>query len=112
LRLRAFIGTDAQSWINLQTHYDTENARELTAEMHMLVQAGAETVLEGDSAPNAPRWSTKRRPMLDLVHSGVGLSLVRDSIAMRESQSRGLVIADKVSLDCTLCFVYTAQRAD
>jgi DNA-binding transcriptional LysR family regulator len=49
--------------------------------------------------------------MLDLVRSGVGLSLVRDSIAMRESQSRGLVIADKVSLDCTLCFVYTAQRA-
>jgi DNA-binding transcriptional LysR family regulator len=49
--------------------------------------------------------------MLDLVRSGVGLSLVRDSIAMRESQSRGLVIADKVSLDCTLCFVYTQQRS-
>ncbi|MBI4756964.1 MAG: HigA family addiction module antidote protein [Betaproteobacteria bacterium] len=28
LRLGAFFGTDAQSWINLQTHYDTELARE------------------------------------------------------------------------------------
>ncbi|MEN9865982.1 MAG: hypothetical protein RL748_1572 [Pseudomonadota bacterium] len=27
LRLAAFFGTDAQSWINLQTHYDTELAR-------------------------------------------------------------------------------------
>lgn len=27
LRLAAFFGTDVQSWINLQTHYDTENAR-------------------------------------------------------------------------------------
>ena len=28
LRLSAFFGTDAQSWANLQTHYDTELARE------------------------------------------------------------------------------------
>ncbi len=28
LRLAAFFGTDAQSWINLQSHYDTETARE------------------------------------------------------------------------------------
>lgn len=28
LRLAAFFGTDAQSWINLQSHYDTEMARE------------------------------------------------------------------------------------
>ena len=27
LRLAAFFGTDAQSWGNLQTHYDTELAR-------------------------------------------------------------------------------------
>ena len=27
LRLGAYFGTDAQSWINLQTHYDTELAR-------------------------------------------------------------------------------------
>jgi hypothetical protein len=66
LRLGAFFGTDAQSWINLQTHYDAESACELTDEMHMLVQAGAETVAEGDSALNAPRWSTERPPCLTL----------------------------------------------
>ena len=27
LRLGAYFGTDAQSWINLQSHYDTETAR-------------------------------------------------------------------------------------
>ena len=27
LRLSVFFGTDAQSWVNLQTHYDTETAR-------------------------------------------------------------------------------------
>lgn len=49
--------------------------------------------------------------MLDLVKSGVGLSLVRDAIAMREAQAHGLVIADQVSLDCELSFVCLAQRA-
>ena len=28
LRLGAYFGTDAQSWINLQTHYDTELAHD------------------------------------------------------------------------------------
>jgi addiction module antidote protein, HigA family len=28
LRLAAFFGTDAQSWINLQAHYDTEITRD------------------------------------------------------------------------------------
>lgn len=49
--------------------------------------------------------------MLDLVKSGVGLSLVRDSIAIREAQARGLVIADRVSLDCDLSFVCLKARA-
>ena len=50
--------------------------------------------------------------MLDLVKSGVGLSLVRDSIAIRESQARGLVVADRVSLDCALSFVCQRARKD
>lgn len=33
LRLGAFFGTDAQSWVNLQSHYDTEVARERMAEV-------------------------------------------------------------------------------
>lgn len=32
LRLGVFFGTDAQSWINLQTRYDTELAREALSE--------------------------------------------------------------------------------
>jgi DNA-binding transcriptional LysR family regulator len=49
--------------------------------------------------------------MLDLVKSGVGLSLVRDSIAIREAQARGLVVADQVALECDLSFVCLAARA-
>ncbi|NIC39612.1 LysR substrate-binding domain-containing protein, partial [Aquabacterium sp. A08] len=49
--------------------------------------------------------------MLDLVRSGVGLSLVRDSVAIREAQARGLVVADRVALDCVLSFVCLAARA-
>ena len=33
LRLAAFFGTDAQSWINLQSHYDTEMVRETMEEV-------------------------------------------------------------------------------
>ena len=32
LRLGAFFGTDAQSWVNLQTHFDTEAAREVMSD--------------------------------------------------------------------------------
>jgi len=48
--------------------------------------------------------------MLDLLKSGVGLSLLRDSIAIRESQSHGLVMADRVQLGCALRFVSLASR--
>jgi DNA-binding transcriptional LysR family regulator len=48
--------------------------------------------------------------MLDLVRSGVGLSLARDTIALREAQSRGLVVADRVQLPCCLCFVHARQQ--
>jgi len=38
LRLAAFFGTDAQSWINLQTHYDTELVREAMAKVLLRIQ--------------------------------------------------------------------------
>ncbi len=62
--------------------------------------------------PKSAALVDQEASMLDLVRSGVGLALARDSIAMHESQSRGLVIADKVSLECTLCFVFAASRED
>ena len=62
--------------------------------------------------PNRVALVDQEASMLDLVKSGVGLSLVRDSIAIRESQAHGLVIADRVSLDCVLSFVCLAARRD
>jgi DNA-binding transcriptional LysR family regulator len=49
--------------------------------------------------------------MLDLLKSGVGLSLVRDAVAMRESQVHGLVIAEGLALACELQFVCLEARA-
>jgi DNA-binding transcriptional LysR family regulator len=78
---------------------------------HRLLQAvfgpGSLTGLE----PRRVALVDQEASMLDLVRSGVGLSLVRDSIAIREAQARGLVIADKVSLDCSLAFVCLRARA-
>lgn len=50
--------------------------------------------------------------MLDLVKSGIGLSLVRDSIALREARAHGLVIADAVSVPTELTFVTLASRRE
>lgn len=48
--------------------------------------------------------------MLDLVKSGIGLSLVRESIAMREAHAHGLIIADHVSLTTELSFIALEKR--
>ncbi|MBK4737105.1 LysR family transcriptional regulator [Noviherbaspirillum pedocola] len=48
--------------------------------------------------------------MLDLVKSGVGLALVRESIAMREAHAHGLAIADSVALTTELSFICLARR--
>lgn len=50
--------------------------------------------------------------MLDLVKSGVGLTLARDSIALREAHAHGLAIADAVSLQTELTFVCLKRRKD
>ncbi|RIX82359.1 LysR family transcriptional regulator [Acidovorax cavernicola] len=61
-------------------------------------------------APRRVALVDQEASMLDLLKSGVGLSLVRDSIAIRESQAHGLVLADRVQLDCALRFVSLAAR--
>lgn len=63
-------------------------------------------------APRRVALVDQESSMLDLLKSGVGLSLVRDSIAIRESQAHGLVIADRVQLPCALQFVSLAARVD
>lgn len=48
--------------------------------------------------------------MLDLVKSGVGLSLMRESVALREAHAHGLTIADAVSLNTELSFITLKRR--
>jgi DNA-binding transcriptional LysR family regulator len=48
--------------------------------------------------------------MLAMVRSGLGLSLCRESIALEEMQSRGLVISDRVQIETSLRFVTLASR--
>ncbi len=43
--------------------------------------------------------------MLEMVRSGIGLSLCRDSIALHQKQSFGLAVSDAVSVQACLCFV-------
>jgi DNA-binding transcriptional LysR family regulator len=50
--------------------------------------------------------------MLDLVKSGIGLSLARDALALREAQAHGLAIADAVAVPTVLTFVCRADRRD
>ena len=64
-------------------------------------------------APRRAALVDQESSMLDLIKSGVGLSLVRDSIAIRESQTHGLAVADRVSIPCELQFVcLSAQLAN
>ncbi|HJU71721.1 MAG TPA: LysR family transcriptional regulator [Paucimonas sp.] len=62
------------------------------------------------ATPNKVALVDQEPSMLDLVKSGVGLSLVRESIALREAHAHGLVIADAVSLSTELSFITLAKR--
>ena len=64
-----------------------------------------------DVSPNQVALVDQESSMLDLVKSGVGLSLVRESIALGEAHAHGLVIADSVSLSTELTFITLAKRA-
>lgn len=63
-----------------------------------------------DVTPNKVALVDQEPSMLDLVKSGVGLSLVRESIALGEAHAHGLVIADRVSLTTELTFITQAKR--
>lgn len=60
--------------------------------------------------PNKVALVDQEPSMLDLVKSGVGLSLIRESIALREAHAHGLVIADAVSVNADLTFISLAKR--
>jgi len=61
-------------------------------------------------SPNKVALVDQELSMLDLVKSGVGLSLMRESVALREAHAHGLVIADKVSLTTELSFICLKNR--
>jgi len=48
--------------------------------------------------------------MADLVRSGVGLSLARESLALDAAHSEGVVIADRVSVEAELGFICRKER--
>jgi len=50
--------------------------------------------------------------MLDLVKSGIGLTLARDAVALREAHAHGLAIADTVQVATELTFVTRAERCE
>ncbi|MFZ6655053.1 LysR family transcriptional regulator [Undibacterium sp. TJN19] len=60
--------------------------------------------------PNIVALVDQEPSMLDLVKSGVGLSLIRDAIAIREAHAHGLVIADAVSVQTELSFICQEKR--
>lgn len=68
------------------------------------------TFAQFKATPNKVALVDQEPSMLDLVKSGVGLSLVRESIALREAHAHGLVIADAVSLSTELSFITLARR--
>ena len=68
------------------------------------------TFAQYKTSPNKVALVDQEPSMLDLVKSGVGLSLVRESIAIREAHAHGLVIADTVSLTTNLSFITLAKR--
>ncbi|AMO97920.1 bacterial regulatory helix-turn-helix, lysR family protein [Collimonas fungivorans] len=62
--------------------------------------------------PNKVALVDQEPSMLDLVKSGVGLSLVRESVALREAHAHGLVISDTVNLSTELSFITLEKRKD
>ena len=62
------------------------------------------------SNPGKVAMVDQEASMLDLVKSGIGLSLVRDSVALREARAHGLVIANAVSVTTELSFLCLNSR--
>jgi DNA-binding transcriptional LysR family regulator len=70
----------------------------------------ARVYAEHDRLPEPVCLVDQEPSMLAMVRSGIGLSLCRESIALEEMQSRGLVISDKAEIVTSLQFVTLASR--
>lgn len=65
---------------------------------------------EAGTRQNVVALVDQEASMLEMVRAGVGLSLCREQIALREKQAYGLAIADGVSVQTALHFVCLASR--
>ncbi|WP_175686076.1 LysR family transcriptional regulator [Burkholderia anthina] len=54
----------------------------------------------------------QEQSMLDLVKSGIGLTLARDSTALAEAHAHALTIVERVTVPTQLTFVTLAERCD
>ncbi|MFS4583169.1 LysR family transcriptional regulator [Phaeobacter sp. C3_T13_0] len=50
--------------------------------------------------------------MLEMVRSGIGLSLCRESIALHQKQTYGLAVCNSVSVPACLCFIALQRRKE
>lgn len=62
--------------------------------------------------PNVVAEVDLEASMLDLVISGVGLSLARDSVALRAAQAHGVVVVQRLTMSAELRFIALAKRAE
>ena len=62
--------------------------------------------------PNAVAHADVEATMLDMVHSGIGLALARQSVALRHSEKYGLVVLDTYPLKSSLYFICLTKRQD
>ncbi|WP_281968714.1 LysR family transcriptional regulator [Roseovarius nanhaiticus] len=62
--------------------------------------------------PNIVALVDQEASMLEMVRSGVGLSLCRESIALHQRQSYGLAVAGAVSIPACLSFAMTGTDND
>ncbi len=62
------------------------------------------------SRPNVVARVDQEPSMLEMVRSGIGLSLCRESIALHQKHTIGLAVCKSVSIPACLCFVALERR--
>lgn len=67
---------------------------------------------EFECTQNSVALVDQEASMLEMVRSGVGLSLCRDSIALHEKQTFGLAVCNSVSIPACLSLISTERRRE
>ena len=65
-----------------------------------------------DCKQNSVALVDQEASMLEMVRSGVGLSLCRDSIALHEKQTFGLAVSNSVSIPACLSLITSERRKE